>query len=166
LVGATVYAVSAPGWYFFVTLLVIGAWILAGAAWIVSIGARALRRRSLFVLGPGDFVFPALVVVVGALVYLGVPLYARYRLSRPAMNAAAKKVVAHPERARTMHRIGLWPTDRVARIRGGMRFVVSGAGFLDAQGFAYSPGGEPAQVAAEDIYTHFDGPWYLWDESW
>ena len=166
LVCTTLYATSVPGWYFFLSLVVLGAWVLVGLGWIVSIGARALARRSLFVLSPAVFVAPALAVVVAALVWFDVPLHARYRLSRPAMDAAARKVVAHPEQARRMHRIGLWPTDRVEPIRGGMRFAVSGAGFLDAQGFAYSPDGEPARVGAEDVYTHLDGPWYVWDESW
>jgi hypothetical protein len=166
LVCATLYATSVPGWYFFLTLVALGAWVLVGLGWVLSIGARAIRLRSLFVLSPAEFVAPALAVAVAALVWLDVPLHARYRLSRSAMDAAATKVVAHPEQARDMHRIGLWPTDRVERIRGGMRFVVSGAGLFDAQGFAYSLDGEPARVGAEDVYAHLDGPWYVWDESW
>jgi hypothetical protein len=82
------------------------------------------------------------------------------------MNTAARRVVAHPEQARKIHRIGLWRTGRVERIPGGMRFTVSEAGFFDAGGFAYSPHGKPANVGGEDAYTHLDGPWYLWDESW
>jgi hypothetical protein len=166
LVGTTLYAVSAPGWYFELSLAVVAAWILVGAGWVVSVGARALRRRSLFVLEAADFVTPALVPLVWALVHFDVALHARYRLSRGAMDAAAKTVVAHPQRATTIHRIGLWPTDRVERIPGGMRFTVSEAGFLDAGGFAYGPVGEPANVGGEDVYTHLDGLWYLWDESW
>jgi hypothetical protein len=38
-------------------------------------------------------------------------------------------------------------------------------GFLDPVGFAYSPNRQPA-VIGEDTYVHFDGPWYLWEESW
>ena len=166
LVCTTLYAVSAPGWYFELTLAVVGAWILVLAGWVVSVGVRALRRRSLFVLEAADFVTPALVPLVWALVHFDVPLHARYRLSRGAMDAAAKTVVVRPKRATAIHRIGLWPTDRVERIPGGMRFTVSGAGFLDPGGFAYSPRSEPANVGGEDVYTHLDGPWYLWDESW
>ena len=160
LVCGTLYAVSAPGWYFELTLAVIAAWLLVGAGWLVSVAARVIRRRR---LEWADGVVPALALVVGALVFFDAPLHARYRLSRSAMDAAATRVVAHPGQARTIHRIGLWPTDRVERIPGGMRFTVSGAGFLDAVGFAYSPSGEPARVGGEDIYTHLDGPWYLWD---
>jgi hypothetical protein len=166
LVCATLYAGSAPGGYFVLDLVLAAAWILFPASWIVSIGVRAALRRSLFVLGPRDFVVPALVLVLAGLLYVHVPLHARYRISRPAMNAAAKRVIRHPEQARSIHRIGLWPTSRVEKIPGGMRFVVSGAGFLDAGGFAYSPNGEPANVGGEDVYTHLDGPWYVWDESW
>ena len=163
LVCATFYAVSVPGWYFEWTLAVVSAWILVGVGWLVSVAARVLRRRR---LEPADAVVPALVVVVGALVLLDAPLHSRYRLSRSAMDAAAKRVIAHPRQARTIHRIGFWPTGRVEKIPGGMRFTVSGAGFVDAAGFAYSPKGEPANVGGEDSYTHLDGPWYLWDESW
>jgi hypothetical protein len=163
LVCTTLYAVSAPGWYFELTLAVVVAWILLGAAWLVSVVGRVIRRRR---LEPADAVVPALAVVVGALVLLDAPLHARYRLSRSAMDAAAERVIAHPGQARTIHHIGFWPTDRVEKIPGGMRFTVAGAGFLDPGGFAYSARGEPASVGSEDVYTHLDGPWYLWDESW
>ena len=139
------------------------AWILVGAAWLVSVAARVIRGRQ---LEPADAVVPALTVIVGALVLLDAPLHARYRLSRSAMDAAAERVIPHPGQARTIHHIGFWPTDRVEKIPGGTRFTVSGAGFLDAGGFAYSPSGAPANVGGEDVYTHLDGPWYLWDESW
>jgi hypothetical protein len=163
LVCATLYAYSAPGGYFELSLGVIWAWILVGASWIVSVAARVLRRRA---LKRGDAVVPVLVLVVGALLVLDVPLQARYRLSRSAMDATAKRVIAHPEQARTIHRIGLWRTNRVEKIPGGMRFTVAGTEFIDQGGFAYSPDGEPANVGGEDVYTHFNGPWYLWDESW
>jgi hypothetical protein len=66
LVCATLYAVSIPGWYFELTLAVIGAWILVGVSWLVSVGAWLLRRRPLVWT---DTVAPALILVVGALVY-------------------------------------------------------------------------------------------------
>ena len=159
----TLYASSAPGGYFEPTMVAFCGWVIVGASWVVSVATRVLRRRG---LRPGDALVPVLVLVVGALVVFDAPLHARYRLSRSAMNAAAKRVVAHPEQARTIHRIGLWRTARVERIPGGMRFTVSGSRFLDDHGFAYSLHGRPANVGAEDVYTHLDGPWYLWDESW
>jgi hypothetical protein len=151
-----VYAVSAPGWYFELTLAVVAAWILVGASRLVSVASGAVREGR---VEPTHAVVPALALVVGALVLFDAPLHARYRLSRPAMDAAARRVVAHPGQARSIHRIGLWPTDRVETIPGGMRFTVSGAGFLDPGGLAYSPTREPANVGGEDGYTHLDGPW-------
>lgn len=50
--------------------------------------------------------------------------------------------------------------------KGGMRFIVPGAGFIDEVGFARSAKGEPPNLGGEDIYTHLDGRWYLWEESW
>jgi hypothetical protein len=163
LVCLTLYAYSVPGGYFGPTIVALWGWVLVGASWLVSVATRVLRRRGLV---RGDAVVPVLVLVLGALLVFDAPLQARYRLSRSAMNTAAKRVVAHPERARTIHRIGLWRTNRVERIPGGMRFTVAGAWFFDEHGFAYSPHGRPAKVGAEDVYTHLDGPWYLWDESW
>jgi hypothetical protein len=163
LVCLTFYAYSVPGGYFEPTLVALWGWVLVGASWFVSVATRLLRRRG---LRPGDAVVPVLVLVVGTLLVVDAPLQARYRLSRSAMNATAKRVIAHPERARTIHRIGLWRAGRVEKIPGGMRFTVSGARFVDDHGFAYSPHGKPAKVGAEDVYTHLDGPWYLWDESW
>jgi hypothetical protein len=163
LVCLTLYAYSVPGGYFELTLAATWGWVLVGASWLVSVAKRLLRRRPLRL---ADAVAPVVVLVVGTLLVFDAPLQARYRLSRSAMNATAKRVVAHPEQARTIHRIGLWRTDRVEKIPGGMRFTVSGARFVDDHGFVYSPQGKPAKVGAEDVYTHFDGPWYLWDESW
>jgi hypothetical protein len=165
LVVATFYAESVPDGYFLLVLASAAAWLLVLASWLVSIGARAVVRRSLFVLGPSDFVVPALVPLLGVLLAFHVPLHVRYRLSRPAMNSAARRVVAHPEEARSIRRIGLWPTSRVEKIPGGMRFLVSGSGLVDPTGFAYSPNGEPAAVGSEDVYAHLDGPWYVWRES-
>ena len=61
--------------------------------------------------------------------------------------------------------LGVYPVDRVETITGGMRFLVKGTGFLDREGFAYSPNGPPKAIG-EDYYTHFSGPWYLWRQSW
>jgi len=137
--------------------------VLVGASWLVSVATRVLRRRP---LGLADVVAPVVILVVGALVVFDAPLQARYRLSRSAMDATAKRVITHPEQGRTIHRIGLWRTDRVEKIPGGTRFTVTGAELIDEAGFAYSPHGKPANVGGEDVYTHLDGPWYLWDESW
>jgi hypothetical protein len=163
LVCSTLYAYSVPGGYFELTVAAVWGWVLVGASWLVSVATRVLRRRP---LRPADAVVPVAVLVVGALVVFDGPLQVRYRLSRSAMDSTARRVFAHPEQARAIHRIALWRTDRVENIPGGMRFTVSGARFLDDHGFAYSPHGKPAKVGAEDVYTHLDGPWYLWDESW
>ena len=44
-----------------------------------------------------------------------------------------------------------------------MRFLVQDTGFLDRVGFAYSARGRPP-VLGDDLYEHFDGPWWIWTE--
>jgi hypothetical protein len=61
--------------------------------------------------------------------------------------------------------IGFFEADRVDRIDGGYRFLVNGAGFIDQAGFAYSPNGAPEHLG-DDSYRHYDGPWWIWSESW
>jgi len=104
-------------------------------------------------------------VLAIAIVFSGGALWARYMLSRPAMNDLAADVIAGKRSATSVSRVGLYRVDRVERIPDGMRFLVRGTGFLDSHGFAYSPRSRPAAIG-EDFYKHLDGPWYVWRASW
>jgi hypothetical protein len=81
------------------------------------------------------------------------------------MDDVARDVAAGRRAPASIDRIGLWQVDRAERVRGGMRFLVAGTGFLDPVGFAYSPQGTPP-VIGEDDYVHLEGAWYVWTESW
>jgi len=107
---------------------------------------------------------PALALLALALVTSDAPLRARFELSRGAMDAAARAVLAGKRDPDDVHRVGLYSVERAERVGGSFRFLVRGTGFFDSGGFAYSPHGRPPRVG-EDEYTHYRGPWYIWSES-
>jgi hypothetical protein len=91
------------------------------------------------------------------------PYDLRLALSRQAMDQAAMEIVAGGSTDRGW--IGLWPAEDVERIPGGMRFIVSGGGFIDTWGFAYSMSGSRSDITdpeSEDSYAQLDGGWFLW----
>jgi hypothetical protein len=163
----SLWAVSVPGSYFGLVLLLVYPWLGAAAVWVIQVirvgrwkgsaGIRSLR----WLLATG------VVVVVTALAcWLQAPLYLRFALSLSQMNAVAAQLsAADPDAVLTDQWIGLFDAERIERINGGMRFLVKGTGFLDPGGFAYSPSGEP-EIIGEDWYQPFVGPWWLWEESW
>ena len=108
---------------------------------------------------------PLLGVLAFAVVETDTAFHVRYAASKGAMNTVAREVAAGSRSPEQIHRIGLWNVEKVERVRGGMRFLVEGTGFLDPVGFAYSPHGRPPSIG-EDFYEHFEGPWWFWTESW
>jgi hypothetical protein len=161
-----VYSYSVPGWYFFESIFAFWLWIALCTIWLGRLLiATAMRRSIRLPRWKHWLVTPAAGALTLGLVVSLAPLKVRYYLSRDAMNSAAQTVIANPAKASTIREIGLWDVERVERISGGMRFLVQDTGFLDPVGFAYSPNRQP-EVIGEDTYVHFDGPWYIWEESW
>ena len=136
-----------------------GYWFLRFAALLVTGGFRGFASHVGWWVTP-----PVIVIATGALIVFSVPQLARFNLSQGAMESFAEEVMKGPV---TSHpdRVGLYSIKRVDRFKGGMRFLVRGAGFLDDSGFAFSPSGKPPNLG-EDLYYHLEGPWYLWEESW
>jgi hypothetical protein len=165
---ATLWIFSVPGapdvfWFFFVAL----AWLALGLVWLVrTIGAVGFRRDLRAV--PHLLVEPVIVLLVAVLVKTSVPLWARFEVSRGAMNGLARQVSGAPDAATfRSRRVGLYTATRIEPIPGGMRFLVrSGSGLLDeSAGFAYSPSGPPAATNEpydSSSYEHLSGPWYVW----
>jgi hypothetical protein len=89
---------------------------------------------------------PLVLGVVFVWTQTGEPFEVRLALSRPAMDQAAAEIIAGGSTDRGW--IGLWPVEDVERLPGGMRFVISGCGFIDRCGFAYSTSGSSAGLAA------------------
>jgi hypothetical protein len=157
--------VSTPAFRFDLFVLTAALWMILGAYWLVRLIAM------LFAAGPrqvvsnwGRWAIPALIVLVAAaLIWVGAPLHARLALSRGAMDEMATYVIRTGS-TDVPGVVGLFDVEEVNAPEWGMRFIV-GACFLDRCGFAYSPDGPPP-ARGENSYSHIDGPWYLWDQSW
>ncbi len=105
---------------------------------------------------------PIMGVAVIGLTYFDVPSTARFALSESSLEDFARTVAAQPEDAEIGDTwVGLYPLTEIEPNEGGARFLVSGTGFLDHYGFAWSPKGPPPEES-HTRYTHMDGPWYLW----
>jgi hypothetical protein len=93
------------------------------------------------------------------------PFDLRLLLSRAAMDEAAIEIIDGGSTERGW--IGLWPVQDVERLPGGMRFIVSGCGFIDRCGFAYLTNGSsgPGASVSEDRYEQLEGNWFMWTKS-
>lgn len=160
------WAVSVPGWYGLssLTAMTMGAGC-ATAGWLrltLAMGSRSSRAdlRTHW----RAWAVASLITVVGiAMVYLDVPLRARFAVSRPALDRFARSLTDASPMPKP-GRVGLYRLDPVETFPGGVRMLVHGAGFIDSAGFAFSPDHEPP-VIGEDEYFHLTGPWYVWHES-
>ena len=167
LLALSAWAVSVPGSYFSASLLLPLVWFVLAIVWtgwviyIAALHRLAFSRREVVRL----LWAPLLGVIAVAVVESGVAFDARYAASKGAMNTVAREISAGSRSPQGIQRIGLWDVEKVERVRGGMRFLVDGTGFLDPVGFAYSPRGKPP-IIGEDFYEHLDGPWWIWTESW
>ncbi|WP_144069999.1 hypothetical protein [Nonomuraea indica] len=157
----TGYATSIPGSN--VSLLGASAvfWAIVGLAWLCTLARMLFRPGRLALLRRAWQVWalpPLIVVLTGGLLYLDAPMLARFTLSRPALDAAARTVSQGGPLPRDDEWIGLFPVEGAERIPGGLFFAVEGAGLIGSTGFAYSPDGEPPQVGGEEAYAHLHGP--------
>lgn len=167
-------SVSVPGTILPLLMLVILSSLVLAGLWVVRYAA-ALRLVRYYgdpgLKRPGSrrrwLTVPLIAVTTFLLLLVQVPLCVTFWLSQGAMERTARAVMQLPVGAEKepAHWIGLYPTVKIERIPGGMRFLVQGTGIFDREGFAYSPDGEPT-ATGDDYYTHFSGPWWLWRESW
>jgi hypothetical protein len=140
------------------------AWLLLAAGWLVRfVGAGLTRRLHLPVAHWLRWL--AIPTVLGATLLLtqtSLPHDVRFSLSRGAMDEAAGAVMAGG--STDLGWIGLYPVERMERVSNGMRFLVSGSGFIDRAGFAYSPTGRPDGIDGTDDYEPLVGGWWAWVE--
>jgi hypothetical protein len=109
---------------------------------------------------------PVMAVAVIGLVSADLPFEARFALSESGLESLARTVASSP--ASTDHPdqwAGLYSLTSIDRTEDGARFLISGTGFLNRYGFAWSPKGRPAAESNTD-YTHIQGPWYIWEMQW
>ena len=169
-----------PGGYSGTAVLSIGVWLLviliwAGRAIIRLIVAK--RRQEVETL-PGGWkpwiVAPLLLLGTWLVLYLQLPFYAGFLLSRGAMERSARQAMSASARPsfQPPQRIGLYWTRGPEATPWGMKFGVNGAGFLETDGFAYSSHGTPPSEKTAnlgfDSYKPIMGNWYEWhhDEDW
>jgi hypothetical protein len=143
-------------------------WGLLAVAWgLRLLGALVTSRAHLTVAEWARWLgVPLVLSVVFAWVQSGGPFELRLALSRAAMDQAAAEIIAGASTNRGW--IGLWPVEDLERLPGGIRFIVSGCGFIDRCGFAYSTSGSIADLAdpaGENRYEHLEGNWFMWIES-
>lgn len=145
-------------------LACLGWWLSRLIIWSVASLATGFayqtRRMALrWLITPGIFAAMCISLI------LRLPLYASFFVSLPSMNQTAQQCMTITGAPPSISRIGIYPVSKLETFAGGMRFIVTGSGFFDAGGFAYSQNGPPPRIG-EDYYRHLWGPWYEWRESW
>ncbi|MFF4197808.1 hypothetical protein [Nonomuraea sp. NPDC001831] len=160
---------SVPGGGSF-TLLLAGLALAVGTAvvWVARFAVGLLRsdgRPGLRRHWVRWTAAPLMGVIVTALVLTGAPFSARFALSEPGLEQFARTVAADTGAVRREEQwVGLFPLTSIERVPGGARFLVSDTGFIDRYGFAWLPGGAPAEESHSE-YTHLEGPWYVWESQ-
>lgn len=165
LVLLTLFTFSVPEGYFVPMLALMYAWpalLLVTIAWYI---VSAIRKRTAVPHRAHVVAMAALLGTAAAIVF-ELPLLARFAASQPEMSTLVAEAKQDPGLRREQDRIGLWSAERIQGNEGGVRFIVSGTGFLDPGGSAYSANGEPPNLGGEDHYRHLVGGWYVWRESW
>ncbi|MER6577235.1 hypothetical protein [Nonomuraea sp. NPDC001023] len=158
---------SVPGGGSF-TLLLAGLALFVGTAvvWVARFAVGLLRsdgRPGLRRHWVRWTAAPLMGVIVTALVLTGAPFNARFALSEPGLEQFARTVAADTGAVRREEQwVGLFPLTSIERVPGGARFLASDTGFIDRYGFAWLPGGAPAEESHSE-YTHLEGPWYVWE---
>ncbi|MEV0591767.1 hypothetical protein [Nonomuraea cavernae] len=152
----TLFEVSTPGLSYWASALAL--YWLALAIWLGRMLVSAGRTRT---WTPRMFVPLALVLGTVLLVKVEVPLHARFALSESSLERHARSMRSDHHSDRWW---GLYRVDRVEKIPGGARFLVTSLTMDWASyGFAYSPDRVPDQE--EGRYEHFKGRWYIWIEG-
>ncbi|WP_262015472.1 hypothetical protein [Micromonospora sp. Mcm103] len=167
------WAVSVPGFVFFVMLGVVFLFAVAGLSWAVLVGFFVVERRR---WSWRFLVAPVIVVLTAALVVAGAPFQARWAVSRGAFDRVVATLPATSPQdtewstVRVPHRIGAYIITSAYTVPGGVVLYESNGYMLDDAGFAYLPQGPTADLANEDFeaprFTHLGGPWYSWTASW
>ncbi|AQA24628.1 hypothetical protein BTZ20_1650 [Rhodococcus sp. MTM3W5.2] len=103
------------------------------------------------------------------LLVFGAPLQARWQLSQSDFAAAVEEIRSGTDRTDFDGRIGGYDVRDVRTHGDNVYFVVSDSGFLDDDGVAYLPDGEPAtpDPVGEGVQVwHLRGPWYSFSAGW
>lgn len=166
------WAFSVPGFVFLLVLGLVHVLGLAAVAWIVLVVMGIRRRRWSWWFLPA----PVVVVLALALVVEGVPLQARWAMSRSAFERVVatlpttSPVDAEWSRVPVPSRIGAYRIEAAYPVPGGVVFYEANGYMIDDAGFAYLPDGPTPDLETADFespaFKHLGGPWYSWTASW
>lgn len=117
------------------------------------------RRKPRWVLWSG---VPVIVIVAYILSSAGVPMKLALWVSRPAMDALAREVLAAPEGTTfsTSRSLGVFDADAIHRFPGGMAFRTERGNWFDWCGFAYVPSGVPPTLDGYYFEKPVGGNWF------
>lgn len=163
---AGLWALSYPtpnGWIlvlgcFWPTVVIAACWLTRTAAFLVQ-----TKTWSAWLLA-----VPAVAVVSAALAVFDAPLQARWSLAAGDFSAAVDEIRAGTDSGRE-RRIGSYDVGGVRMHGDNVYFVVPASGFLNDDGVAYLPNGEPTtpDPVGEGVRVwHLRGPWYSFSAGW
>lgn len=167
LFALSMWAYSAPGSYFTGSVLAFFLWLLAIAAWILWLVARAVTEKGLRV-DWRMFAVPVLGAITVGLIYADGPLRARFLVSQPSMTNAAEFMIDHPSKADDRTRIGSYKAFSidVSRKDETVSFQIPDTGFLNLIGFTYSRSGKLPRDFTSQSLTKMNDHWWVWTQDW
>lgn len=134
------------------------AWTVRGILWCIARAHQRPERAS----GAGLLAEVGLVLVAAALMWMQTPLRVRFALSEPALTRYAESVHRDPKALEPQPtHLGLFPVRAIRRGANSVVVVVE-PGFMDLNGFVYTPDGAPEEKSAQQMNAH----WYRWIEGW
>lgn len=170
--GCLLWAFSVPGISVFLAagaVLVLGLATLLWAAGVEAFRSRDERTPWWFLAAP------AMGVIVVALLCPGLPLEARWAVSRDAFEAVVDDLPQAPAgtewtRLTVPHTLGGYHITAAYRVRGDAIFYEANGSFFNDAGFAYLPDGPNSSVKngsfESPTFRHLGGAWYSWTASW
>ncbi len=174
LVAATaVCAWSGPSPYFWPAVYAVYGAIGVGLTWLARAAGRSMAARHFGRELRADvgrrLLVPAVLAVTVGLVRFGVPASVAFRLSRPAMERAARVALANPKVTPPSIRLGCYGVCLPRVIGSSVYFTVGGRGLWNEDyGYAYRPSGPPRWPLRpshlnDDAYCRpVGGSWYEW----
>lgn len=165
--GAALWAFSFPtpnGWILILFCEIPAA--LIAVSWTLKTMLFLVRRR---VWSNWILAVPLVVLTTGTLLVLDAPLQARWQLTQSDFAAAGDEIRSGTDRADFERRIGTYEVRHVRTHEDNIYFVIRDSGFLNDDGVAYLPDGEPAtpDPVGEGVRVwHLRGPWYSFSAGW
>ncbi|MCG3138544.1 MAG: hypothetical protein HJJLKODD_02409 [Phycisphaerae bacterium] len=109
-------------------------------------------------------VIPLIFTAMLLLIYLNIPLYCSFFLSKSSMDRLALQATSSNQGTVPQTGwIGLYYSDRIVATKNGVKFSIVSVGFINKAGFAYCTTSPAPQYG--ESYQHFFGKWYIWKEN-